>query len=292
MEKVIIDFDNTMGVLGCDVDDGLTFLYMYGHPNVDLLGATTTHGNNRLEVVYGNTQKMFSDLNITTPLYKGSRYPRPLDSAAVDFLVDAVNENPGEITILGLGATTNLYGAYLKDNSFFDKVKRLVLMGGLTEELFINGVSCKELNFSIDYEASYCVLEKGKNISVLSSQTTLQAIFAEEEYERVKAFNNHLSEYLLPSLDYWLDLNDEWYGLGRKFYNWDVVPAIYITNPEIFETETVNVAINEENLQKALLLPPKTEGEKVNPMDIPLNIKDLNKFNELFFEMLGNVKTV
>jgi inosine-uridine nucleoside N-ribohydrolase len=289
MEKVILDFDNTMGVKGCDVDDGLTFLYLHGNPKIDVVGVTTTHGNNKQEVVWGKTKEMFDDLKFQTPLFKGSRWARPLESKAVDFLVNTVNEHPGQITVIALGATTNVYGAYLKDNSFFDKVKRLVLMGGITEKLYINGALCKELNFSIDYEATYYTLKYGKNISILSSQTTLQAKFREAEYQRVKAMNNGLSKYLLPTLDYWLELNNEWYGLGREFYNWDVVTAIYVTNPEIFSTESVDVIIDMENFKHGLLLSDAKPQDETKNIDIPTNIDDLDQFNELFFEALANI---
>lgn len=290
MEKVILDFDNTMGVKGCDIDDGLTFLYLYGNPGIDIVGVTTTHGNNKQEVVWGKTSEMWDDLKIDVPLYKGCRWPRPLESKAVDYMVEAVNEAPGEITVIALGATTNLYGAYLKDNQFFEKVKRLVLMGGITEKLYINGALCKELNFSIDYEATYYTLKHCKNTSILSSQTTLQAKFKEKEYQIIKNMNNALSDYLLPSLDYWLDLNNEWYGLGREFYNWDLVTAIYITNPEIFSTEDVDVVIDMENFKNGLILSDAKAGDETKRIDIPTNINDMDRFNELFFEMLNNIK--
>ena len=34
--KVILDCDNTMGVRKSDVDDGLTFAYLYAHPDVEV----------------------------------------------------------------------------------------------------------------------------------------------------------------------------------------------------------------------------------------------------------------
>ena len=46
MKKIILDCDNTMGVIDCDVDDGLALLYLLGCPDVNLLGITCTYGNN------------------------------------------------------------------------------------------------------------------------------------------------------------------------------------------------------------------------------------------------------
>lgn len=56
--KVILDCDNTMGVRKSDVDDGLTFAYLYAHPDVEVQGITCTFANNNEHVVYYNTLQM------------------------------------------------------------------------------------------------------------------------------------------------------------------------------------------------------------------------------------------
>ncbi|MFR1167120.1 MAG: hypothetical protein ACLSDQ_05635 [Adlercreutzia equolifaciens] len=44
MKNIILDFDNTMGVRGCDVDDGLALLYLLGNPErCRVLAACTTY---------------------------------------------------------------------------------------------------------------------------------------------------------------------------------------------------------------------------------------------------------
>ena len=63
MKNVIFDCDNTYGVPDCDVDDGLTLIYLLGNKDVNLLGVTTTYGNNKVKVVYPNTIKMVKELN-------------------------------------------------------------------------------------------------------------------------------------------------------------------------------------------------------------------------------------
>ena len=57
MRKIIHDCDCTFGINGCDVDDGLALLYLLGDPEAEVLGVTTTYGNNTLEKVYENTKK-------------------------------------------------------------------------------------------------------------------------------------------------------------------------------------------------------------------------------------------
>lgn len=45
MKKVIFDCDNTMGLPGRDVDDGLSLFYLLGSPEIELLGVCSTFGN-------------------------------------------------------------------------------------------------------------------------------------------------------------------------------------------------------------------------------------------------------
>ena len=76
-QKVILDFDNTMGVRKSDVDDGLTFAYLYAHDDIDLLGVTCTFANNAQHVVYANTVQMWEDLGITdVPSTRAGASPR------------------------------------------------------------------------------------------------------------------------------------------------------------------------------------------------------------------------
>ena len=76
--KVILDCDNTMGVRKSDVDDGLTFAYLYAHPDVEVQGITCTFANNNEHVVYYNTLQMMEDLEITdVPVLKGAILNNP-----------------------------------------------------------------------------------------------------------------------------------------------------------------------------------------------------------------------
>ena len=290
MNKVILDCDNTMSVLRSDVDDGLTFMYLYQHPGVDLLGVTTTFANNKLHVVYDNTLQMLKDLNINdVKVLRGARTNEQLESEAADFLVEQADKYPGEIVVIAIGSLQNIYCAYLKDNDFFNKIKRLILMGGVTEPLYINGVHCRELNFSCAHVAAYNVLKYGKNISILSSQTTLQAWFGKEEINRIASKNNKLSKYLMPILKEWID----YIGARFKengFHNWDLVTAIYLTNPELFETVDYRISLSEENLKEGFI-PEDIEGnaEEYAIIDHPTKILDLDRFNDLFHKMLDGL---
>lgn len=254
MKNVIFDCDNTYGVDNCDVDDGLTLIYLIGNKDVNLVGVTTTYGNNKIDVVYPNTLKMIKELKVEElPVIKGGANPQDLNNKASDYLVKMANEYKGELSILATGSLTNLYGAYLKDNEFFDKIKEIVLMGGITEPLIFAKKQMNELNFSCDAMAAYTVLTKGKNVSVITGNNCLKVLVTREDYEReLRDYSNPIVAYIKNSTDYWFDYNLNKFGIDGT-YNWDVTAASYLMNPQFFEDNICKIKLSVEDLQKGFL---------------------------------------
>ncbi|KAJ3308113.1 hypothetical protein HDU76_004126 [Blyttiomyces sp. JEL0837] len=82
-------------------------------------------------------------------------------------LIKMVSAQPGEITILALGPLTNLALAISMDDTFLDKVKSIVMMGGcLNARGNSNRVS--EFNFNCDPEAVHIVMNAGSEFAARS----------------------------------------------------------------------------------------------------------------------------
>lgn len=290
MKKVLFDCDNTMGLPGRDVDDGLALLYLLGREDVDLKGVTITYGNSPLDEVFQNTKTMFKDLNIENiPLIKGAKSTELRISDAAKFLVTEAAKSPGEITLLATGALTNLYGAYELDNNFFNNLKDIVLMGGVTETLMINGVNLDELNFSCDPVATYKVLNSNCNVSILTGHTCLQAFFGEEELAKLRSKKGHrIYEFITKNIEPWYAAVEKNFGIWG-FYNWDIVSAVYVTNPELFEDKYEYVVSSEKDFSKGYLRidNSKQGAAKIN---IPVKIKNREKFNNIIFHAWERVE--
>lgn len=279
-----------MGLPFKDVDDGLALMYLIGNDQIDLLGVTTTFGNSDIDQVYQATSKLFNDLGLTNiPLIKGAGKGCDRKSEAAAFLVAMVNQYPHEITILATGSLTNLYGAYCIDPHFYKKVKEIVLMGGVTKPLIINGLQLDELNFSVDSEASHNVLHSGAKITTMTGHICLQAEFRKEEYERLMENEDIASYAYIKKQSY------AWYENFRElfstegFFNWDTVSSVYVTNPELFEENVQTVISSEEDLRKGLLR-IEDRKERGSMINIPTVIKDVERFNEIVFHAWKNVK--
>ena len=76
------------------------------------------------------------------------------------------------------------------------------------------------------------------------------------------------------------------------FYNWDVVAAVYLVEPCLFQDNYVAVILNPENLIKGLLTDSPTEepmGKRPVTINMPL-IRNLKEFSNEVYSSWFSVK--
>lgn len=267
MKHIIFDCDSTVGLPGKPMDDALALLYLLGRPEeAELLGITCTFANGTTPEVYGSTTRLLQEIGRTDiPLLGGADRGEDPCSAAARFLVDTVNARPGEISLVGLGSLTNFYGAYLLDDAFFDKVKEIVLMGGYTGPVIYHGISLDELNFSQNPAAAACVLSRGRNISILTGNNTLEPSYLPraEFLERV-----HPDSFIAKKCGYRFDDQGNRYGSPIS-YCWDVVATVYLLHPELFTDVPTLCAIKEHALTAGWLAPNQEDCRDNRLLNLP-----------------------
>lgn len=240
---VILDFDNTMGVPDCDVDDGLALLHLLGCDDVDVLGLCTSYGNSTIEIVHDNTLRMLNEWKLNLPVYQGAANPDKPVSDAARYLAEQVAARPGEITILATGSLTNLRGASLVSPSFFRDVHSVFIMGGIERSLIINGRIMNELNLTCDPLATEDLLRSGCSVTVATAQACLDAFFTRKDFAGAFGADSWLTRTCEP----WFETMASWYD-WNGFACWDVVAAAALTHPELFRTRELPVTLNKELL--------------------------------------------
>lgn len=253
MKKILIDCDNTIGLKDCDMDDALAIMYLLGNPQATVLGITTTYGNNEEDKVYDCTRKLLADLSLShIPVVSGEGTLGSRGSLAPKFLVEQVNNHKNDIYLLAIGSLTNLQAAYELDNAFFDKLSGIVLMGGITEPLLVNGIPMKELNFSCDPKAAETVLTKGHNVSILSGNHCAEYIIHNEEYKERLCKGSQMGEYIYNATKYWFSFKRREYQVDG-FVPWDALAANYLMMPELYSENKVPCCVSEKNLKDGLI---------------------------------------
>jgi purine nucleosidase/pyrimidine-specific ribonucleoside hydrolase len=192
-------------VLDCDPghDDAIAILLAAGAPEIDLRAITTVAGNQTLDKVTLNAQRICSAAGISVPIARGCARPlvRPLyvaedihgesgmdgpafGSVSVevvdDHAIDVMHANM-PATLVATGALTNV-AAYLTRHGT-SSVREIVLMGGSTERG--NTTPYAEFNIYVDPEAAAIVFGSGVPVTMIGLNVTHQALVTPETVARL-----------------------------------------------------------------------------------------------------------
>lgn len=285
-KKVICDCDNTMSFPGRPMDDALAILYLLGcSDEIELLGITCNYGNGTSAESYYSNTSMLNETGFSgIPVFHGSEQNEGPFSSSSDFIVKMASEYPGELIYLGIGSLGNLYGAYLTDNSIFEKISQVVLMGGITEPLMVHGSTpLDELNFSVNARASSVVLSKARNVSIITGNNCLPVseLPKDEFLDKLCSSDNPAGMYIAKKCGYRFKTKEIVYGADSS-YCWDVVAAAYINHPEKFTDHPTHCFINEEDIGSNGYLHPCGPDEANNLINIPV-ARSRRELQEIFY---------
>ena len=192
---ILIDND-----IGDDIDDALALALALNSPEVELRGVSTVYGDVatrtrlalKLLAAYGR-----DDIPVATgrgapllgppPTHKpnqavvldeGETLPEPSPLAADELILRLADEADGQLTIITIGAMTNMGLALLRDPGLARRA-RLVVMGGVA------GWQQAEWNIRCDPEAARVCFESGIPLTMVGLDVTLQCKMSDADVEAV-----------------------------------------------------------------------------------------------------------
>ncbi len=188
-QPVIIDTD-----IGDDIDDALAVGLALSSPELKIVGITSAWGDTELRArlldrLLNETGR--SDIPVAVGIEKHSkgggsfsqarwaqRQPPREHPKAVDFLLEQIRKQPGELTLISLGPMTNLGAALDRDPQTFKRLKRIVMMGGSVRRgyddlgyLPTRGPEA-EYNIAMDVDAAKKVFGSGVPLYVMPLDST------------------------------------------------------------------------------------------------------------------------
>jgi purine nucleosidase len=187
-QKIIIDTD-----IGDDIDDAFAIALALRSPELQILGITTTFGDTeaRAKIV----DRLLSeagrqDIPVAVGLPtkapgsmsqrrygEGGHFNRASHPVAVDFILDQIRHNPGEITLVAIGPLVNVGALIDKDPQTFRKLKRVVIMGGSIDRGYCDPYSPPtppqpEWNIKNDSQSAQKLLAAGVPVYVMPLDST------------------------------------------------------------------------------------------------------------------------
>lgn len=266
MEKIIIDCDIGNTVAGANVDDSFAIALAMASKNLELLAVTTVTGNTKNSQAYAVAKDLFKKTNFACDVFCGEEralqetyetWRTMLDKSvdnfnlrylwdsldqiqdevnpncnAVDKLIELSKKYAGDLTIVAIGPLTNIASAIQRDPSFAQRIKQIVLMGGL----FNVPRYIKDTNFGLDPEAANIVLTSSIPVVMAPFDTTSTTLFTQENLEQLGQIKNSLCQYLYKTVAPWLEYSIKTRNING-FWIHDVLTIAYLIDDSIFTCE-------------------------------------------------------
>jgi len=252
MEKVIIDTDPAIGVPFRDVDDGLAIALALNSPELEVLGLTLTYGNTSLRKAMGAARRiLIAAGREDIPVYSGARSRKDLGkkTEAAEFIISLLGAGQGDVSLLTLGPLTNSATAERLHPGILHRPRRVVSMGGA---IFGPGVMPpffrSEFNFWKDPVASSeFVRAASGRLTLIPADLTMRVAFGHNYMKQLRLSRTGLSRRLYMDTLHWYLLNSM--ILFRDgFSPHDPVAVGWMTHPEMYETETVDISVKTSGL--------------------------------------------
>jgi purine nucleosidase len=250
-KRIIIDTDP-------GVDDALAFLLALASPEIQLEALTTTQGNVTLDKATRNALSVLELARASQiPVASGSVVPlvqplrasalvhgesglgnaqlpephaMPVPQHAVDYLIERVLAEPGEISIFPIGPLTNIAMAIRKEPRFAQSVKELVIMGGAILE-HGNITPQAEFNIYVDPHAAHIVFHSGIPITLIPLDVTHKCLLLQQHVERLMQIPSPISRFIRDVIEVYIRFSADIGHIGCALH--DPLTLATVIAPEL-----------------------------------------------------------
>jgi len=256
---VILDTD-----IGDDIDDAWALSCCVRHPAIELLGVTTVLRDTGLRAAQArllleaagepSTAAAAGERNTLDREFPLSRNCQadvlsPEDEErlrrgradGVRFLAETIEANPG-CTLLPVGPFTNVGKLLLDYPEAFDKLGRLVIMGGHV----MPDREGPEYNASVDPRATRLMFESGKPLLMVGLDVTLKCVMEPEELQQIEAKDTPLSRAIITMTRLWQQAGAKEGQPLRMPCVHDPLAALVCVEPDLVTTEMMRIDIDED----------------------------------------------
>lgn len=265
-QKIIIDTD-----IGDDVDDAFAVALALRSPELQILGITTTFGDTQTRAKLADRllgETGHSDIPVAegTPTKannmftqrayaEAGRFARASHPKAVDFILDQIRRNPGQITLVAIGPLVNVGELIDRDRETLRKLQRVVLMGGSIARRYGDlgyapdrGPEA-EWNIKNDIPAAQKLFASGVPVFMMPLDSTQLKL---DEIKREIVFQAGT-----PLTDALTLLYHEWGQQTPTLF--DVMTIAYILNPKLCPTKPLHISVDEQGFTRPTAGTPNAE---------------------------------
>jgi len=251
-EKIVLDTD-----IGDDIDDAYALALILNLPNAKLLGVTTTFGETQkraelaakfLHVCGRDDVPVYAGRAGTSQIRRqyewaqGFRSPSLKSGDAALFLKNTIDKNPGQVTLVGIGALTNIGDLLTRFPEVKPKIKRIVIMGGAVYLGYNNQAPpMPEWNIKCDPAAAKIVYGSGVPLVMAGLEVTTMMQFDGERQKQLFAAGTPMTDALAALTNLW--------G-GNTPTQYDCVAAAYALGYSFSDKEERHVEVDDSGMTR------------------------------------------
>lgn len=219
MKKVWVDTD-----IGDDIDDALALAYLMAATDVEIMGVSTVFENVVKRAKIAKTLLCLGGHG-SVPVYAGAGKPRKVNhvfdepinlekdprsydpaafevaevsqGGAVDALARCLLAYPNEVSVISLGALTNIATLMDLRPNAAAKAKGYFIMGGAVS------LNLNEYNFTCDPESTKVVIDSPYPKRVTTLDVTFQCALPESDVRRLRSLSSPLFKTVLAMHELW-----------------------------------------------------------------------------------------
>jgi purine nucleosidase len=293
MPKLKVIYDTDPGV-----DDAMALLLMARHPDIELVGITTSFGNGTIDTTTRNALYLKQRFALVAPVARGASAPvsgvdasspptwvhgdnglgnidLPEITATEDprpahrLIIDLLRANPGEITVIAVGRMTNLALALAEVPDVARLARQIVVMGGAfgRNGHYGNVTPVAEANIWGDPAAADIVFGASWPVAIVPLDVTMQTVMSDD-------FVNRLAEEAGEDGRFVRDIS----RFYQNFYNTtqgivgfpvhDSSAVAYALHPEFYTTETGRIRVVSEGIAFGqTIIAPDSQHYPAGPWD-------------------------
>lgn len=303
MKKIIIDTDP-------GVDDVLAIMLAVRSGMFDIKAITTVMGNSTIENTTRNAQFVLDLLNNKNiPLYSGSSQPRggnwiksvvmgnsglggltpnnsfDLTGNAVEKIIEIIEDNPDEISIVAVGPLTNIAKAIETNPIVMQRVKEIIIMGGAIR-VAGNKSRVGEFNIFSDPMAAKVVFDFPVSKVLIPLDICNTVELSDQDFNKIRG---PLKEPILTIVGEYmkkLEMNETGKRIALVY---DALAVYYLLNPQVYSTENLDVRVETkgELTSGMTVVDFRMVGKKENNFKVAFSMNS-SIFVEDFIRILSN----
>ena len=203
-----------------------------------LVTAAHVHGDDGL----GNISQLCSADG--SPLYRPAN-TETSSMAGVDLILEMAARYPDELVIVALGPLTNIAKAIRKDAPKMQRLRKILVMGGVFET-YGNVTTTAEFNIFVDPYAAYEVFHFGVPVHIAPLDATHQVVLTGERlHAEVDKRDSRIARFLKDSTQACMEFYRQHVGFWG-FHIHDALPIGMLTHPDYFESVDAYVQVETE----------------------------------------------